>query len=410
MLEQNNLAIELVTHQYRCVIVRMVRYGRIMKSILLAVAATLTVASPSHDGSGDRDQQQWKEMISGPGSVIPHEGVPRKWADCVEGIRAQNNQPGDRVICDSWASDGVTTTLVGLLGDREPVPILESRLEAVADNDLTVVYLIGGPGGKPFNAQVPVTEAVRAKFNEIVASKRLDTTKVGLPRRMNEYSEHILMKRGYTVAAVLYWGTSVRTLDFPDEFALAAAEVRQVVDYYRGTNGREPALITQSLGNHLSVAGLGKERLQQMNVLSLVPVMDGLQHHLTVALPKLEKIFEEAEREGRFSEMYNRLHIYELTDNGTRFGEARFLDAREYVPRYLGSANFAYLDVIPQGKCSTVVLGSKDPRTLDYLSRTDVLPPYVQVWDADHAIESDAPVQYRQLYSDFADCLVAQKG
>ncbi|KPF86978.1 hypothetical protein IP81_19230 [Novosphingobium sp. AAP83] len=58
------------------------------------------------------------------------------------------------------------------------------------------------------------------------------------------------------------------------------------VDYYRDSGGADLPLITIRLGNHLALAALGKGRIEKMNVLALVPMMDGLTIQLQAHIAK----------------------------------------------------------------------------------------------------------------------------
>ncbi len=218
------------------------------------------------------------------------------------------------------------------------------------------------------------------------------------------------MKRGFTIASVGYWGTNLRTLNAPDEFELGKRDVLAAIEFYRAQIGEEPPLVTISLGNHLALAALGKDRLERMDVLSLVPVMDGLQHHIGRFLKTVEADKAEAEAKGEFFGEWISFNVHRQTEDGPAFDYSRSLAMHEVVPRYVGEANHAWKGVEFQSPCSAIVLGAKDPRTLAYLEETTERPAFVQVWDTDHITSLEAPERTRTLFADFADCLVAQKG
>ena len=378
--------------------------------IFVVVIAAYAVQSYSRHRAEERMQKDFKSIVQGLGSVNPSPGVAEKWLNCLERIRAQSAVPPERTECETWTSGGVVTSLVGLAGNGDPLPVLESKVEGVVGNGSFIINVIGGPGERPFNAEKEVDEATRKRAIELKKSAGDGLGRVIVPKRMRELPEYELMMLGFTVVSVLYWGTSTRTLREENEFKRAALEVSHAVDFYYNETGREPTLVNQSLGNHLTVAALGSERLSKMQVLSLVPVMDGLQHHLVRVARENESERRKAEAEGKLFGPWSPFNIYQRENAKSRFFEARMVDKSEYIPRYIGSADFPFYDVKHGGKCSKIVLGSKDPRTRDYLAKNKTLPDYIQVWDSDHNIFHGAPAKSKQLYSDFADCLVAQKG
>lgn len=384
------------------------RFRWLVLLIYVVVLAAYARQSYSRSQAEERLQDTFKRIVEGPGSVNPSSGVPEQWVNCLERIRAQSSAIPDRTVCETWTSGGVTTTLVGLGGGAEPFPVLESKLDGVIGNGSTIINVIGGPGESPFNAHKELDEATRKRNREFESEEGEGPFRLTMRNRMSEMAEYELMMRGFTVASVLYWGTSIRTLREEDEFELATLEVSHAVDFYSNQTGREPALVNQSLGNHLTYAALGSERLSKMQVLSLVPVMDGLQHHIERVRLVNEPERRKAEKEGKLFGSWSGFNIYEREGAKSLFFEARLLDKSEYIPRYIGAADFPFRDVIHRGKCSTIVLGSKDPRTRDYLASNEDLPGYIQVWETGHNIWYEAPEKARTLYSDFADCLVAQ--
>jgi hypothetical protein len=291
--------------------------------------------------------------------------------------------------------------LIALQLGEQRIPVVESRLAGVTSAGPVVLDIQGGPGGVPFLVSEDASD-------ERISRMRRSRMNDWLPEDIGQSPNQQLLERGYTIASIGYWGMNLRTLNAPDEFALAAKDVRLALDYYRDKKGADLPLITVSLGNHLALAALGKERIQQMDVLALVPVMDGLQHHLKVALSAKAVEKEKVESAGHLYGDWAPFNIYKRSIDGLRFDQSRLLPFDEFVSRFIGNADFPWKGMTPRMPCSKVVLGSKDPRTLDYLANVKDLPDFVIALDADHNLFKDAPDRSKELFAEFADCITSR--
>lgn len=365
-------------------------------AVLVAVGAWTVWTGPSQDPiHATLDMRKFVETSY---SENPGSGLPHDWLDCQERYLTEEEKAAERLGCRSWTAQGVTSTLVGLrMGDTR-VPLVESRLESTEDGGPIVIEIVGGPGDPPFHVNEFLTE-------EHVASLQRKGAVGILNGVVSKTPEYQLLQRGFTIVSVGYWGTHIRTLNAPDEFQLGQADVRSVVDFYRDRLGEDPPLVTVSLGNHLTLAAMGKERIQQMNVLSIVPVMDGLQSHLQRALAKHAGKREKAKAEGELYGDFRSFNVYRQSETGIEFDYSQMLAMLDVVPQYIGDADHAWRDIVPQNPCSRIVLGTKDYRTADYLKAHDSLPEFVQVLEADHHLSVDQPQQTRDVYAAFADCI-----
>ena len=253
-----------------------------------------------------------RAMVENSFSENPDPGIPHDWLDCQERYLTKEELAAERLVCRSWTTQGVTSTLIGLRIGDERVPIVESHLADLEERGPVIVDIQGGPGGEVFHTNPALTDDVLARLGKNSSGLSKATLMSNLPH-------FVLMKRGFVISSVGYWGTNVRTYDELGEFELAAHDVLSVVDYYRSKNGAEPPLLTVSLGNHLALAALGKDRLEGMQVLSLVPVMDGLQHHLR----RIDSIHKskraEAEAQGKLFGEYTSLNIYRRNEKAGEF-------------------------------------------------------------------------------------------
>lgn len=361
-------------------------------SILVAAGCS----ADTGNAGAEAKHQQLREMIEQerePRYQRPGGKLDRVWADCLDQLETLESPAPARATCHVLEGQGVSSEIVALALDGDFVPVIESRIPDLAIEGRIVVDVVGGPGDNPFYSNPPVTKELVEQFrgNKTI---RLDG---GL---MEETPQYELMSRGFTVASIAYWGTSVRTLDEPDEIGSAIREVGSVIDYYRDQLDREPPLITGSLGNHLVLGALGKERVEAMQVLSLVPIMDGLQRHLVRVMAD-EAWTEPDVLKGQWVWR----NIYRREGDRTAFDHRRVIDQREFVPQYIGDADYPWRELKLRGACSTIVLGEKDPRTRDYLADRKSLPSNLQVWDTGHSIFQEAPEQARALFAKFADCL-----
>jgi hypothetical protein len=365
---------------------------------VLLAGALYRWSAPTDDDIRD---QQLRKIIANSRSEFPQTGLGHDWLDCLTRYWSDENKAADRVVCETWTQQGVTSSLIALQLGKQRVPVVESRLAGIASGGPVVLDIQGGPGGAPFHVSEGASD-------ERISQLRRGRLNDWLPEDIQQSPYHQLLERGYTIASIGYWGMNLRTLNAPREFDIAARDVRMAVDYYRDKRGADLPLITVSLGNHLALAALGKERIQEMDVLSLVPVMDGLQHHLKRALSAMAADKDKAEAAGHLYGDWASFNIYKQSSDGLRFGQSRMLPFDEFASRFIGDADFPWKGVTPHGPCSKVVLGNKDPRTLDYLSSVGELPGFVLALNADHNLFKDAPDQSEALFAGFADCIASR--
>lgn len=367
---------------------------------ILAAGALGAFTSASTGIDAATRERLLKEFYSR--SDEPKLRLPRDWHACVGGVARLADKNASRIECDTWTAQGVTSTLVALRQGDAFVPVVESRLEIASDDGRYVVDVVGGPGGEPFLVERGTTDEY---FDRLKHAGH--TPKIWSDMRVSPYRQ--LMGRGFTIASVGYWGTNIRTLQAPDEIEMAFADVATAVGFYRDRVGAEPALVTTSLGNHIALGALGRERLEQMNVLAVVPVMDGLQHHLRRARLESAEERAQAEAKGELFGPWKPFNIYKNTDSGIAFDHSQVLPLHDYMPRYVGSYDLAFGEIRPRGACSRIVLGSKDPRTRDYLAARARRTKRLIVLNADHDLAKDDPQSVRAIFRDFAQCLIGQE-
>ena len=326
----------------------------------------------------------------------PGTGLPADWIACLE--RAGAAAPS-RTICTTTTANGLTSELVAIKAGNSIVPVIQTRRVDAAPGPV-IIELVGGPGGSPFHIEDILPADVVAEW------RRKGFTVNG---QVKQAAYVGLLQGGFTIASVGYWGTAMRTLDAPDEMQLAIGEVRAVVDYYRDRDGAEPALITTSLGNHLALGALGQARLEGMDVLALVPVMDGLQHHLRRVAKETARQREKARASGKPFGQWTMFHIYKDRQGQRTFDHAGMLGMIEYVPRYMGKADYPWMDVRPSGPCSRIILGDRDPRTRDFLAANRTLPPFITVLPADHDLFADAGKAMLPIVERYGDCLKTRR-
>lgn len=329
----------------------------------------------------------------------PSNGLAYDWVDCLEHFVPDASQDSAKIFCIDWTKRGVTSTLYALRVEGDLIPVVESRADSAPETGQVMIEVVGGTGGVPFHVTEVVPNWMEQKFGEANAR----AIRAG---EAEEIAHYQALKRGITVASVGYWGTHIRTLNEPDEIERAGADVRRVVDYYLEAQKREPALLTISLGNHVALAGLGQDRLEKMNVLSLVPVMDGLQNHL-------KRAFERAEKQnarGENSDSWSTFNVYKMAKQGPEFEFSDFIPIEDHLPKFTGEVDLPWADVSPKSPCFETVLGAKDYRTREYLRETSQWPEHVTVLLADHNIQRDAPVTTSRIMADFTECVLASPG
>lgn len=366
--------------------------------LLAGGAAYLTVAQTNEDIR----RQEFRDLIATSRSEHPQRGLGQDWFDCQVRYGSEENKAAHRVVCKASTEQGVTSTLIALKFGAQWVPVVETRLADTVGGGPVVLDIQGGPGDEPFHVN-------RGVIDEPIARLRRYRSEDSLPDDIRQSPYYQLLERGYTVASIGYWGMNLRTLNAPDEFDLAARDVRMAVDYYRGSRGADLSLITVSLGNHLALAALGKDRIEKMNVLALVPVMDGLQHHLKRKFSEMAKMKANSNEDIQLFGTWTYFNIYSQSGTGVKFDHSRMLRMHEFVPTYIGDADFPWKEVTPADPCSKILLGDKDPRTLAYLNSTNILPHFVSVLKSDHNLFKDEPGRLQTLFAEFADCLAARR-
>jgi|GEM_PF-1572499 len=367
---------------------------------MLAVAALWFIKSGS-TGMDAATREKLFAEIKNSRSEEPKLRLPRDWHACAEGVARLADEGTQRIECDTWTAQGVTSTLVALKVADALVPVVETRLEGTDDEGRIVVDVVGGPGGGPFQVDRGATDEFYDRLGEAGRG-------MVFWRDMRVSPYRYLMDRGFTIASVGYWGTNIRTLQAPNEIELAFEDVGTTVDFYRDRAGAEPALVTTSLGNHLALGALGRERLERMDVLAVVPVMDGLQHHLRRVRLGSARERAKAEADDELFGEWMVFNIYRRSGDTIIFDQSRYLPLHDYSPRYVGKHDLAWKDIMPKGKCSRILLGTIDPRTRDYLKDKKDLPSFVIVLPADHDLALEAPEDVRGLFFDYADCLARQ--
>lgn len=332
------------------------------------------------------------DFISDSGSENPSPGPGGMWVACLERITSSGLAPGmiEQTNCEEWSEQGLTSTLIALRSGDVLVPVIETYLEGATGPERTVIHLPGGTGGGLFQAMPAIPNRIR----------QLEGPGFAVQKPAEAWPEMQLLKRGLTIASVGYWGTQIRTMNIADEVDLAKADVRAVFDFYADGDGNDPPLIATSLGNHIALGALGEERLEQLEFLSIVPVMDGLQHHLANTA-RLARDAEPDELHGSWS----RFQIFNRSEEGDEFKETRMQSVGEHMRRYLGKVDLPLRDFVPQSACSRTVLPSEDYRTREYLGRNPDPPPHILVWQGDHDLFKDAPDQMQALFREFAECL-----
>lgn len=367
--------------------------------LLLAGGATYLTFAQTNE---DIRRQEFRDLIATSRTEHPQRGLGRDWFDCQVRYSSEENKAPNRVVCKAWTKQGVTSTLIALKFGAQWVPVVETRLADTVGGGPVVLDIQGGPGDEPFHVN-------RGVIDELDARLRRYRTDDRLPDDIRQSPYYQLLERGYTVASIGYWGMNLRTLNAPDEFDIAARDVRMAVDYYRGSRGADLSLITASLGNHLALAALGKDRIEKMNVLALVPVMDGLQHHLKRIIPDIAKKKAKSDEDVHLFGTWTFFNIYRQSGTGVKFDHSRMLRMHEFVPTYIGDADFPWKEVTPAKPCSKILLGDKDPRTLAYLNSANDLPDFVSVLKADHNLFEDEPGRLQTLFAEFADCLAKRR-
>lgn len=338
-----------------------------------------------------------RKMIS-TRSDKPGPGLPSAWFNCLRRLGGGANFKANRVVCETWTFEGLQSDLVALrIGDKV-VPVLESK-SRLNGNGKVVVDVTGGPGGHPFYVKSFFSGEQLEKF------RRAGFVRFGV----ESISAYIwLLDRGFTLVSVGYWGTNFRILNVQSEIDLAIADVATAYEFYREAEGSDPPLIMTSLGNHLVLGALGRTRLEQVPFLSVVPAMDGLQDHLTRKQAEFEHERLKDNGKSKISGSWTSVNIYARTEQGFDFGESRMISMSEFVPRFIGKADLPLNGLTPEHACSRIVLGTRDPRTAGYLARNHAQPDFISVLDANHDVFEDSPERMREIFEDYANCLVAK--
>lgn len=364
-----------------------------------AIGLTMTATSGNPPADANKDGLHLSKLVENSQSENPTRGLGYDWLNCLERFQTEADKAANKVVCHTWTAQGVTSTLFALKFGNERVPVVESKLEGAGGNQRVIIDIQGGPGGLPFYSNPAMTD-------EFVERIRRNGMLELMGGPMEERPQYQIMKRGFTIASIGYWGMNIRTLHEPNEIELAIRDVKLATDYYSDLEGGDPPMITTSLGNHLALGALGQERLQEVNFLSLVPVMDGLQHHISRYKDEKFAADTKGERFGAWSSF----NVYKRSGNDVIFEYSRMVPFFDFVTQFVGDHDLPWRVVSPKRVCSKIVLGSKDPRTTGYLAANEDLPRYLSVWDSDHDLFKDALSQSQTLFANYADCLIESEG
>lgn len=373
------------------------RSTKLIGSTAVLLAAAVGMHLLTADAGNELSAKDFDVMAARSHSEEPQRGLASDWVDCLAREEANPKRSGAQVVCKTWTEGGLTSELIALKFGTHRVPVIESRSTDARPGPV-VVDITGGPGGTPFSVDQAISE------KEIAEMRGLGGVKVHGVERQAAYFR--LLQRGFTIASIGYWGTSFRTLNAPKEMKRAIHDVRTAIDYYRDRDSAEPALLITSLGNHLALGALGKDRLEAMNFLAQVPVMDGLQYHLRRVATERQRALEAGQGFGQWI-FFN---IYRETEGNSGFDHVRMLPIQDFFPQYVGTADYPWHDVNPQGLCSRIILGNKDPRTVGFLASGDDLPNFITVLAADHDLFENAPQKMRRIFDGYSDCLMATAG
>ena len=350
--------------------------------------------------------QDMAKMAEKSFSDVPSSGLADDWVDCVENFVSRADANATRVECRSWSVQGVRVSMVALRTKVGLVPVLESRAEDYASNGITLVDVVGGPGGAPFALDEMHSREWVKKMRKTFGPAQGQEGFRFNARLVEEIAYFQALKRGFTIASIGYWGTNVRTLKEPDEFQLAASDVRAAINHYRDASGAEPPIFATSLGTHLTLAAIGAQRLETMHVFANVPVMTGLQSHLR----RITKIRQQRLAEGKDVGGWSTFNVYERSKEGFVFEYKKMLPLHEYITAFTGDADYPWEDFNPTSPCSRIVLGLDDPRTKDYFEQTPSWSSegYIIAVTADHDIEREVPEIMRDQVAFFSDCVLRE--
>ncbi len=325
-------------------------------------------------------------------SEEPRDGSDEaKWVNCLAKVSREALAASSlsRLECESWTHQGVTSTLMAIQDGSRIVPVIESRLANGIASKGYIFDLVGGPGDRPFSAYKPATKELIEQFE--------GNENVTLPMPMQELPYMELLRQGYTLASVAYWGTSFRTLYIKNELEEGAKDVALAHAYYEAADGGDLAVVAGSLGNHMALAALGKEQIEGMNFLSMVPVMDGLQFHL-------RKYRANTPRDKR-GKNWRTLSTFRLEAGQQVHAIKGLFNNDRYLDTYIADNDLPFKTIEPKEACSRTVLGSQDPRTEDYINSRSDYPEHVIILDTDHGVLAEAPDQMRAIIKAFVECI-----
>lgn len=320
-----------------------------------------------------------------------------KWTNCLAQLRQRGSHSSQlqRKECASWTHQGITSTLVAIYDKSNIVPVIESRLEQFPQASGHVLQLVGGTGGSPFSTSPSPPDYI-SNSDKRKGDIGEDAVSYFGPRDTPEF---VMMQAGHTIASVAYWGTGFRTLNQPDEIEYAAKDVRMTNKFYSLLDGKEPIILAESLGNHVALPALGKKHLERANILSLVPVIDGLQHAF-----EMHDRRTEPELKGK---NFTTFAIYTEADGEPKFAKRGMLAVGRHIRKFVAGRGLNFSGFEPKNACSRIVLGEQDYRTRIYLERTRILPDHVILLKSDHDVVRGAPDAITLITRRFLDCVSA---
>jgi hypothetical protein len=288
-------------------------------------------------------------------------------------------------VCSVWRSNEVISTLIAIKYEDTFVPVVETYSILPQQRKTRILHLTGGTGGNLLALYPSVDPDLRTKIETWGGSVGPDFT--DLP-----YME--LLSLGHTIASVGYWGTTVRTSGSKAEIEDAIKDVEAAYEFYSASDEQAPAIVAESLGAHLALGAIGRERLQQANFIFVSPSMDGIQHALTAfdreRLKKLER---------------KEFYVYRRNEGGWKFESVQNFGLAEHIRTYVGGKDLPLTKLKPKTPCSKVFVGMDDYRLQNFLSNKDKFGDYIRILGGRHRLIQENPVEMAEYFREFSKCL-----
>lgn len=325
-------------------------------------------------GAGNADRE----------AAPPYRSLGERWRECALRIERIGLPSDGAYHCETWTYGRVSSKLIAIRGSGLTVPIVETSLIHSEKISRRLIHLTGGTGGEVLQVYPPVSESIRIKINNLGGQ---------VSPNFEDLAFMNFITSGHTIVSIGYPGTTMRTTKEYDEIRLSIKEVRSVFEFYTDKDGTSPAIISESLGNHILLGALGLKKLETVDFLAISPSMNGIQYALN-------------ERRENFptAHLWKDFYVWSRRSNSLTFKAIEKIDVASHIEKFSGGRVLSWRFIEPKSDCSRILLASEDYRVPLDLLKSGGRHEKVYILSGDHNLLADSAITESYIVN-FSNCI-----